>query len=285
MQTNQSQYILACDIGGSHITCSVIEHGTWEIIEQTISRSLVDSGETAKTIFQLWANAMKESLAKFHLPIQRIGIAMPGPFDYEKGISLMNGQSKYDSLYQLDTSSGLLAELQNNYVFLYINDAAAFLQGEVFANKLNTHQKILGITLGTGLGSAVWEKGTKAFDASLWNAPYQDNIFEEFLVTRWLVNRFKELSGIETKGLKEILFQHANQPEVVQLLSEYGQHLENFLDFFSEKFDCTTFIIGGNIAKAWDQILSYNLNLTKKYSLILGKYEEKAAMIGAASLF
>ncbi|MBE8715379.1 ROK family protein [Sphingobacterium hungaricum] len=285
MQDNNPQFILACDIGGTHITCSVVEHGTWTIFEDTLSRSLVNSGETAKTIFQSWTHAILDSLSKFDKPVQHIGIAMPGPFDYENGISLMNGQSKYDSIYKLSTTEGLLTELNGAYELLYINDAAAFLQGEVFANDLTSHHKILGITLGTGLGSAVWEQGQKAFDADLWDSPYNGSIFEEHLVTRWFVRRFKELTGIEEKGLKEIIQHHAEDESVVVLLTEYSHHLENFLDFFSEKYDCKEFIIGGNIARAWDKILQYNTSLNEKYSLILGKYEEKAAMIGAASLF
>src|SRR5699024_7000271 len=100
---------------------------------------------------------------------------------------------------------------------LFINDAAAFLQGEVFYNQLTKHDKILGITLGTGLGSAVWAKGEKAFDADLWNSPYRNSIFEEHMVTRFLVKRFEELSGFAEKGFKEIIENHREKEEFKQL--------------------------------------------------------------------
>jgi glucokinase len=44
-----------------------------------------------------------------HLPQVRIGISMPGPFDYENGICLIKGQNKYEALYGLYIK-GLLAD-------------------------------------------------------------------------------------------------------------------------------------------------------------------------------
>ncbi|KAF5272582.1 hypothetical protein FQR65_LT17349 [Abscondita terminalis] len=63
----------------------------------------------------------------------------------------------------LDTSAGIREAMDNSSIEIrYINDAAAFLQGEIFASKLDNEEKNKGITLGTGLGSAVWSKGNIA---------------------------------------------------------------------------------------------------------------------------
>ncbi|WP_293915097.1 MULTISPECIES: ROK family protein [unclassified Sphingobacterium] len=281
-----NRYILASDIGGSHITSAIVDTADWSILFESVTRNRVDSSSDAKSIFQSWASNLKETIAKSPKEITQLGIAMPGPFDYEKGISLMHNQDKYDSLYQLDTSAGIREAMQNPSIEIrYINDAAAFLQGEIFASKLDKEEKILGITLGTGLGSAVWSKGSKAFDADLWNTAYRDSIFEEHLVTRWFTRRFEELTGNKAEGLKEILEQHQDEAEFATLIQEYSQQLLDFLKFFSEKYNCTHYIIGGNIAKALDIITPYRAEEFSAYTIGRSNLDEKAAIIGAASIF
>ncbi len=280
-----NELILSCDIGGTHITSAIVDSSNWTILEETITRSHVNSKADAKSILQEWTNNMKACLSKIDNPVQAIGIAAPGPFDYENGIPLMKGQSKYDELYQMPVTEPIKEFIGNeNLDILYINDAAAFLQGEVYGCGLENEDCILGITLGTGLGSAVWNNGEKAFDADLWNSPYQDDIFEEYLVTRWFNKRFKELTGLEESGLREILEKHAERAETKQLLAEYRDQLLDFLLFFSKKYNCHQFIIGGNISKAWDKIFP-DKRLLSHYKIEIGKFQEQAAIIGAASLF
>lgn len=284
MLENKSTYILACDIGGTHITSAIVTSDTWSIISETLVRKSVNSAQNAKSIFQSWTSALNESLALFGAPIRQIGIAMPGPFDYETGISLMKGQDKYDSLYQTNITDGLRSSLGDDTLQIrYINDAAAFLQGEIFATGRQDEQTILGITLGTGLGSAIWHHGSKTQDANLWNTPYKETIFEEYLVTRWFTRRFEELSGHQEIGLKEIIDKHSQSDSLQVLLAEYRTQLYDFLQYFSTREGCQHYIIGGNISKAWPLINSDHR--FTDFAISIGVQEEKAALIGAASLF
>lgn len=284
MSEKKSKYILACDIGGTHITSAIISCDNWSILPETITRTNVNSLEKAKSIFLTWADTIKHSLALYPYTIEQIGIAMPGPFDYEHGIALMRGQNKYDDLYGLNITQGLYNALgSTSFDIRYINDAAAFLQGEVFALGRDQEMRILGITLGTGLGSAVWNRGQKAYDADLWNIPYKAAIFEEYLVTRWFTKRFQEITKSTEPGLKEIIEHHQHTAAFQHLMSEYRGHLFQFLTYFSEKHQCKTYIIGGNIAKAWDII--DRGDLFTDFDICTGLYQENAALIGAASQF
>jgi len=281
----QDNYVVGVDIGGTHISACIIDTKQWNIYLENVARNHVFSQGDAKTILHTWASTIQDIIATSPTPIQFIGIAMPGPFDYENGISEIQGQSKYDDLYKKDIK-GLLAEelgLSKQSIH-FINDAAAFLQGEIFVQNLQTNNRILGITLGTGLGSAVWNKGEKAFDAALWNSPYEDCIFEEFLVTRWFVRRFKEIAGKDVTGLKEILDNYRETEEFQIIKEEYAKHLFDFMQFFAEKHASEIFIVGGNIAKALPIFIADRKEFERFqiYTAILG---EKAAMIGAASIF
>jgi glucokinase len=70
---------------------------------------------------------LKKTIGGYNLNKLQIGFAMPGPFDYEKGISWLNGNAKYETLYGYDLKL-LLAEHLGVYKenIYFINDAAAF---------------------------------------------------------------------------------------------------------------------------------------------------------------
>lgn len=283
-RTKHAPFVLVADIGGSHITSAVVDMSTYSILPQTLARRALDSSENAKSILHIWVenlNASHIRCGKNPLPI---GIAMPGPFDYENGISLIQGQDKYDALYGIGIKPILASalEIPENQIRM-INDAAAFLQGEVFAGGHDGNDKVLGITLGTGLGSAIWTNGKNSEDAALWNTPYQNSIIEESLATRWFVRQAKLRLDVQVRGLKELL--ELDHPAVDSILDEYSEHLLEFLKLFSERESCKTFIIGGNITRAWPKIKNNFTQAFDRFNIHISRLGEHAALVGAATLF
>src|ERR1700738_2163676 len=123
--------VLGVDIGGSHITTALIDLGKKTILENTIVRKPVNSMADAMSILETWVEAMEESFAFQPGVIRRIGIAMPGPFDYEKGICLITDQPKYKSLCGLDVKQWLAGSMGAQADDIrFMNDACCFLQGE-----------------------------------------------------------------------------------------------------------------------------------------------------------
>ena len=103
--SDKSEFILGVDIGGTHISAALVNKSTWKIVSNNVVRNHVFSQESAKSIFLSWADTINNCIKATALPINYIGIAMPGPFDYENGISLISGQSKYDALYQMNVKT------------------------------------------------------------------------------------------------------------------------------------------------------------------------------------
>jgi predicted NBD/HSP70 family sugar kinase len=85
--------------------------------------------------------------------LKGIAVAMPGPFDYERGISLMRGGNKYEALYGLNIKEALPIGLgiPTSVPIVFENDAGCFGIGESMAEK--DFEKIIAITLGTGFGT------------------------------------------------------------------------------------------------------------------------------------
>jgi predicted NBD/HSP70 family sugar kinase len=94
-KTDKNNFVISGDIGGTHITAAVIDLGKKMIIEDTRTRVNVNSQGTATEILKSWSAALTQAYGKFGSPVQQVALAMPGPFDYEKGISLIKDLHKY----------------------------------------------------------------------------------------------------------------------------------------------------------------------------------------------
>ncbi len=88
----------------------------------------------------------------------RVACAVPGPFDYSGGISLV--EHKLRSIHGVDLGAALAAGLDlPRDAISFVNDADAFLLGESWIGAAAGHRRAVGVTVGTGLGSAFLADG------------------------------------------------------------------------------------------------------------------------------
>ncbi|RDC54518.1 ROK family protein [Pedobacter chinensis] len=278
---------LGVDIGGSHITAALINLETRSLVKNSIKRSAVNSQESKEVILKAWVNIINDAFNGMPNSSKLIGIAMPGPFDYEEGISLIKDQDKFKSLFNVNVKEELAQRLEiPSENIHFINDAAGFLQGEVFAGAAKGNANVLGLTLGTGLGSSICVNH-KATDADLWNSEFLSGIAEDYLSTRWFVKRYNQLSGKTLDGVKELVAAVKVDQLAIQVFMEFGYNLAQFLIPIINKNKIDTVIIGGNIAQAFNEF-SPELIATLKgneidASIKISELKEHAALIGAAS--
>jgi len=278
---------LGVDIGGSHITAALIDLETRSLVKNSIKRSVVNSQESKEVILKAWVNIINDAFNGMPNSSKLIGIAMPGPFDYEEGISLIKDQDKFKSLFKINVKEELAQRLEIPVENIhFINDAAGFLQGEVFAGAAKGNANVLGLTLGTGLGSSICTNH-KATDADLWNSEFLSGIAEDYLSTRWFVKRYNQLSGKTLDGVKELVIAVKDDHLATQVFMEFGYNLAQFLIPIIKKNKIDTVIIGGNIAQAFNEF-SPELIATLKgneidASIKISELKEHAALIGAAS--
>lgn len=276
------RYILGADIGGSHITAAVVDMQHRSLIPSSFFRMPIDSTGSVESIIKQWSDTIMASIDIAEKGVEGISIAMPGPFDYERGISFMKEQGKYEKLYGINVKKALAVALdRSSRDLIFDNDAACLLKGELFAGAGISVSSAFGVTLGTGLGSAVSIEG-KVRDAALWNSPYKESIAEEYLSTRWFLKRYYEFSGKHVQNVKQ-LCGSGKQVIVQGLFEEFGDNLKTFLNVQIETFHPEMVIVGGNIAQAYE-LFSPRLDVLKVpvKKAILG---EKAALLGAASNF
>lgn len=279
--------VLGVDIGGSHITAALVDLESEILIEDSVNRSVIDSKESKEEILSVCCRVINSAFGDVPIDERRIGIAMPGPFDYEKGISLIKDQDKFKSLYLTNLKEELSTRLtiaQNQIKF--INDAAAFMQGELFNGAAKGCKNAIGLTLGTGLGSAIAINGI-AKDADLWNSKFLNGIAEDYLSTKWFVRKYKTLTGRDINGAKELASLFGSDPYSKQIFNEFGRALGHFLADFIKENHSEVVVLGGNIAQAFSLFAPSLIDNLKAYQLHteirVTKLKEHAPLIGAAS--
>lgn len=279
--------LIGVDIGGSHISAAQVIWDGNEVQFGEICEADVDTFRSAEEIISDWAGLIRKAIGA-QTNIQ-IGIAMPGPFDYPKGISLIKDQGKMKSLLGLSVKELLAGSLNiapENIAFS--NDAEAFLLGESLAGAGRGFENSIGLTLGTGLGSAI-KIGDVVKDAKLWTAPFRDGIAEDYLGTNWFKSYALEKCGLVVSGVRDLTSEDFDQALVDQIFAEFGNSLGEFLSQYVIQLQCQGVVLGGKIARVSDRFLSYTQAYLEKIQypveIKVSKMEERATLVGACYSF
>ncbi|WP_296699048.1 ROK family protein [Algoriphagus sp.] len=279
--------LIGVDIGGSHISAANVQLENGDANVSNFQEAIVDTFNNRESIIEAWSKVILEvSDNSNHI---KVGIAMPGPYDYENGISLIKNQGKMASLYQLSVKE-LLSERLGiptlNIVFT--NDAEAFLAGESYAGSGRDFQNSLGITLGTGLGSAI-KIHEVIKDGKLWTAPFRDGIAEDYLGTAWFKKYAKQEFGIEISGVKDLIDPDFDGAVSTRIFKSFGRALGEFLFPYLIRLHSEGVVLGGKISLASE----YYLPTTKSYLEMMGypvsfkisELGERSALVGACLPF
>lgn len=288
MQINNlsSSYILTADIGGSHITVSICDLQNYTIFDECTTRVEVNSKGTADEILNAWTSAFKKISENIMMPVSALSLAMPGPFDYEKGISYIKGLDKYEALYGMNIKQYLANQLNiDPQLIRFRNDAESTIAGEVLTGVGKNDSRVMGVTLGTGFGSAFSENGVTK-DINLGSDPYKDTIADDYLSTRWFLKRYRELTGMSLSGGVKELSQLAEHNDVARdIFKEFALNMSEFLSGPVKKYNPEMLIICGNIAKAFRFFLPYLTIAMDSVTIKLAQLDENAPLIGAAAMF
>jgi glucokinase len=212
-----SRTILVYDVGGSHISaalCAEHDYSLHGITSAPLPSAPEGShGHFSAASFGRLIHALAESASNTaNIPFESVAgasLAMPGPFDYANGISQM--KHKLVGLYGVNLKSALAARFhwQPDQV-RFVNDAAAFLLGEMGAGAAKGYDRAIGITLGTGIGCAFGVSdpaGSRVLTegqgvppgGEIWNLPYNGATVEDFVSTRYLRAQYQSLTGLEAE--------------------------------------------------------------------------------------
>jgi len=104
---------IGIDIGGSHISCAAIDLAAKQYLPETLAENTLNNHADADEIIGIWVKTIEEAIQKTNAAeIAGIGFAMPGPFDYDRGIALFDeGVQKYENLYGLNVAQAIRKQM------------------------------------------------------------------------------------------------------------------------------------------------------------------------------
>ncbi|RYJ44978.1 ROK family protein [Flavobacterium beibuense] len=293
-----SLYYLGIDVGGSHISGALVNAKTGELIKESYHKAAHDSNSSCSEFFkcceELFSIVMSNSNVSNFESIAGVGVAMPGPFDYENGISKIYGVKKYEALFGLNVKQELQKIAGGTPVY-FINDAESFAIGEYVSGAAINSAKSIIMTLGTGFGSTFLIEGEMQdgvgegvpTNGYLYNIPFKDGIADDFFSTRWFVQQWNDINN-ENIASVEAIAKLANENDL-KALGLFDLFAENFADFMKpwvDSFKPERIVLGGGIAKAaplfMDKFLG-KLNLENSLDVKICELWDKAAIIGAVA--
>ncbi|MEI6884654.1 MAG: ROK family protein [Bacteroidota bacterium] len=317
-----TKILIGADIGGSHITCMGVDPIGHVVSDVFKVRREVDCLASADEILSGWAGAIGKLIDIMGRDVLGgVGFAMPGPFDYPGGIAWFKGVQKYDSLYGVNVIDELRSRLglDPSVPVRFLNDASCFAIGEAWTGRAAAFGKSIAITLGTGFGSAFIADGIPVESGPevpqygcVYHLPYGSGIADDNFSTRWFQKRYKELTGKEIEGVREMVekdagsgmqdvqdaeskMQDGNEDSSSRILhpaslifSEFGTGLGTFLAPWLIKFRAGCLTIGGNISLAWPLFAKPFTEALKENGcyipVFISEFGELAAISGAARL-
>jgi glucokinase len=282
-------HALVLDIGGSHVTSALVDLDKQNVIGSSLHRAHVNPDLNADKLLNAWVAAARKALE--NTSIVHIGIAMPGPFEYDTGISKL--QHKFASLYDMNVGAALQKKLSLNVPIYFGNDASLFALGEWWAGAAKGFERVIGVTLGTGLGGG-FVAGGKVFyagthvpkDGGIWDLPYLGGIAEDYVSGPALVKNYQSKTGMTFNPAEIAQEARVNNLAAKESYLELGSHLGEILKPWVNTFEANCVVVGGNIARSWDLFaptLQETLN-TKTVTLLASTLFEKATLFGAAAL-
>lgn len=290
---------IGVDVGGSHISSAACRIDEKKYLPETLSGNDLDNQGTAEEIIAIWVNTIKKTVDKVGLEnVKGIGFAMPGPFDYTNGIALFKGNNKkYESLYGLNVPNVLREKMNLPFCFpiRFINDATAFAIGEDWIGKARGTSNSMSITLGTGFGSAFLRNSLPVTSGdnvpkigAVWHLPFENGNADDYFSTRGLLNRYKNITGKQLSGVKELAQLAPSDPAANQLFIDFGYKMGVFLKPWVEKSKIEVLVIGGNISNAFnlfgEQLQNCLSENGVEIRIEISELKETAAMIGSSIL-
>jgi len=268
---------IVLDIGGSSIKSGRVRSREVE----GFRKDHYDARADGETILAVYRSVVRAQLAGAGGEIAEVVLAHPGPFDYERGVSLVKGVAKLEGLYGMDLRAALGPELPEGCGLRFLNDAAAAIRGEARHGAGRPFRRLIGVTLGTGFGSAfvidgeiVREGEGVAGDGELYHLPWRDGIADETFSSRGLIE-WLGVYGFTGATIREI-----HERAYASGLAAFGVELGKFLTPIVEGFcaECVL-VLGGiaNLYRSFGPALEHRLPVP----VLTGELGPHAPLLGA----
>jgi glucokinase len=283
------QPVPALEVGGTHVSAALIDVSSWRIVPATLTRRDLDSHATAAELLGAFLAAAAALPTSANADW---GVAMPGPFDYGRGIALFEDVGKFDSLRGVDVRSALCAGIRPRPRSVsFLNDAEAFLLGEWLHGAGTGYRRCAAITLGTGVGSSFLAEGEivntgpdvppdgRAHHLRIDGLPLEDVVSR-----RAIRSRYRAATGDTAADVREIAERARGGDSVArEVINAAMRALGMALDPWLRRFGAQVVVVGGSMSVSWDLFgPPFLAELRRPIDVAVAADPEHAPLLGAA---
>lgn len=277
--------VIVYDVGGSHISAAMCSELNYAL--SPIRRAQLPTEETIKAFVGV-LQSLAVQVAADTTSVAGASLAMPGPFDYARGVSFM--QHKLPYLFGRDLRQAFADSLEwAPGQIKFLNDAAAYMLGEIGAGAAKDFSRVVVLTLGTGVGSGFAIDGEVQTEGKgvppggeIWNVPYQGGIVEDQISTRALQKSYRDRTG-NLAEVAAIAAAAGAETAAAEVFAEFGHTLGKAVKALLTDFGPDVVVLGGGIAR------SAKLFLPQAQSELAGlgielrvaRLDESAPLVGA----
>lgn len=274
--------VIGIDLGATNIRGAIVENNT---IDNIVSQRIKSDGSVEDVLNDIYT--VVDALLK-NDTASAIGIGVPSVVDVAEGIV-------YDVQYIPSWKEVHLKKLmQERYnIPVYVNnDANCFAVGELYFGKGKDTESMVGVTLGTGLGTGIITHGKLyagyncgAGEIGLF--PYLDNILEYYCSGSF----FNNVHGLD--GVQVFKDAQAGDVSALELYAELGTHVGNAIKMVMYAYDPELIILGGSVSHAfhyfkdtmWQMVKTFAYTKTLERIKIEISELQNSGIIGAAALY
>lgn len=143
---------IGVDVGGTNIVCGAIDEAGNVLARR---KRLTEAGQGAGAVLDRIADMVQEVIAELGgMPVAGIGVGVPGLIDPNAGVSRSAANLNWQDVpvvTELERRCGLPVRIDN--------DVKLYVYGEAMVGAGRGYKHVLGITIGTGIASAIVNEG------------------------------------------------------------------------------------------------------------------------------
>ena len=273
--------IMGIDMGGTNVRAGIVEDS--KLLK--LLSSNVDGKGTVEDVLKNIYSVVDPLIEK---NIEGIGIGVPSVVNVEEGI-VYNVQN-IPSWKEVRLKE-IMEDRYKTHVYVN-NDANCFAVGEKYFGKVKNYKNAACITLGTGIGVGLilngnLYSGSNCGAGEFGTIPYKDHTYEYYCSGLY----FRNIYGIPG----EVFFEQAKKKDkkALQIFSEFGEEVGNFINLILYSIDPEIIILGGSISKTidffketmWKSVNQFEFPKALDKLKIEVSELNNSAILGAASLF
>ncbi len=271
---------LGIDMGGTNIRGGLVSEN---ILSGFISKKINAHGSAEEVLGELFSLTDELINGK----VNSVGIGVPGLVNNEE--KMVHDVVNIPSWKKIPLQQ-LMEERYNIPVHIE-NDANCFALGEFYFGKGKGCNSMIGLTIGTGLGSGIiinkkLYAGKNGGAGEFGMIAYLDQCYEYYAGGQF----FKNVYNIEG----EEVYQSATNGNAaaLRMYEEMGAHLGNAIRMILFTLDVELIVLGGSVRHAfsffekatWQQLSTFPFTRALKYLKIEASTLENAGVLGAAGL-